>query len=65
MIIITKDEMEYLTKKRNVKFGENGIVRSHSHHSSWWITESRYNMRELEKYRKKRTVYTYTGQGRD
>lgn len=62
MIQITKGEMEYLVK-RGYKFEET-IHRSHSdtrNGNHYWMTTDYKPMRDLEKYRKKHVVETYTG----
>lgn len=48
--------MEYLTKEKNIKFGENGISTVGQTYSKWLLTESKYNMNLLENYRKSRIV---------
>lgn len=45
--------MEYLTKK-GIRFGENGITHTTAHHRrNYYLTESRWCMELLNKYRAK------------
>ena len=50
MIKITKKDALKLNKEYGVKFGENGISRTHGHHKKYYLTESEYNLRSLLKF---------------
>lgn len=51
--------MEYL-KSNGVKFGENGISKTHSKNSgnTYYATESRYIKNLIEKFRKEKIIET-------
>ena len=48
--------MEYLTKEKNIKFGENGISTVGRTYRKWILTENKHNMSLLENYRKSRII---------
>lgn len=50
MIKISKEDALKLNKEYGVKFGENGISRTHGHHKTYFLTESEYNLRSLLKF---------------
>ena len=47
MIKIRKEDALKLNKEYGVKFGENGISRTHGHKKHYYLTESEYNLRSL------------------
>ena len=52
MVRITKKEMESLTKKYGVNFGENGIFHTIARHRrTYYLTESKKNMAFLKEIR--------------
>lgn len=59
IILISKKEMQYLQSK-DVKFGENGISKTHSRNSgnTYYATENRYITRLLDDYRKRQIIFT-------
>lgn len=44
--------MEYLTKEKKVPFGENGVSKTHSHNTTYYLCEK--HLRTLNEYRKSR-----------
>ena len=48
--------MEYLTKEKHMKFGENGLFSTNGHYRKWYMAETDRNMYILEKYRKSRII---------
>lgn len=50
MIKITKKDAFTLNKDYGVKFGENGISRTHGHNKHYYLCESEYNLRSLLKF---------------
>ena len=52
--------MEYLTKKKGVPFGENGVSHTYGHHHKYHLCESKYNMMLLNEYRKSRIIKSFT-----
>lgn len=44
--------MEYLTKKKGVKFGENGMSRTNAHHHHFYLSETAENKKLINDYRK-------------
>lgn len=50
--------MEYLTKVKRVRYGENGIIATTGHNKNWYLTESHYNMKSLREYRNKHIINT-------
>ena len=56
VVRITKNEMEFLTKKKGVRFGEGGIFHTVARHRrTYYLTESKRNMRFLNQYRNPKT----------
>ena len=47
MIKISREDALKLNKEYGVKFGENGISRTHGHKKNYYLTESEYNLRSL------------------
>lgn len=47
MIKISREDAMKLNKEYGVKFGENGISRTHGHHKHYYLTESEYNLHSL------------------
>ena len=56
IVLITKQEMEYLTKVKKVPFGENGVSHTYGHHRTYYLCENRNNMRFLNEYRNSRII---------
>lgn len=51
MIRISKREMEFLTKEKGVRFGENGIFHTVARHRrTYYLTESKKNLKYLKQY---------------
>lgn len=50
MIPISKHLMEVLTKEYGIKFGENGISRSHTSKHHYYLCESEENLAKLKSY---------------
>lgn len=50
MIRIDKRTRDYLTRVANVKYGENGVSKTHSHNDSYYLCESKANKELLKKY---------------
>lgn len=50
MIKISKEDALKLNKEYGVKFGENGISRTHGHNKHYYLCESEYNLRSLLKF---------------
>ena len=46
--------MEYLTKEKNIPFGENGISKTYGHHTTYYLCEK--HIKTLKQYRKSRIV---------
>lgn len=55
MIRINKAERDYLIA-HGIKTGENGISRTYSHNTSWYMAETKKNMACLDKYYKEKIV---------
>lgn len=51
MIDISKAEMEYLTKVKNVPFGMNGISHCVGSYRKYYLCESSKNMKLINEYR--------------
>lgn len=58
MIRINKAERDYLLK-HGVGCGENGVSRTHSHSTSWYLCESEKNLLKLDKYRQANVVSSF------
>jgi len=56
IVLITKNEMEYLTKVKGVPFRENGVSHTYGHHRTYYLCENKKNMKLLNEYRKSRIV---------
>ena len=54
IVPITKKEMEYLTKEKHMKFGENGLFSTNGHYRKWYMAETDKNMAILLKFREDR-----------
>ena len=48
--------MEYLTKIKNVPFGEDGVSHTYGHKRTYYLCENKRNISLLENYRKSRIV---------
>lgn len=48
--------MEYLTKKKNVPFGENGVSHTYGHRRTYYLCSNQNNLKLLENYRKSRVI---------
>lgn len=47
LIKIKKEDAMKLNKDYGVRFGENGISKTHGHHKNYFLTESEHNLRSL------------------
>jgi hypothetical protein len=50
VIKISREDAFKLNKDYGVKYGENGISRTHGHKKHYYLTESEYNLRSLLKF---------------
>lgn len=54
IVLITKNEMEYLTKVKGIPFGYEGISHTYGHNRTYYLCEKYKKL--LENYRKSRIV---------
>jgi hypothetical protein len=52
IILQISKEVTHKLNAMGVKFGENGISKTHSGHDKYYLTESRVNLKLLEKIAK-------------
>lgn len=52
MIKIRKEDAIILNTEYGVRFGENGISRTHGHHKNYFLCENEYNLRSLTSFSK-------------
>ena len=54
IVLITKNEMEYLTKVKGIPFGYEGVSHTYGHNRTYYLCEKHKKL--LENYRKSRIV---------